>query len=51
MIVTEQDLEKEPMICYSYNKRMEVGQKYERIVTKRKSEIVVHTDCIVFESR
>lgn len=49
MIVTDLDLLKEPMICYSCNNPMEVGQKYERIVTNRKSEIIVHTDCIKVE--
>lgn len=49
MKVTEKDLYNESMICYSCNKQMEIGQSYERIVTNRKSEIIVHTDCIKVE--
>jgi hypothetical protein len=46
MIVTEKDLEKHPMICYSCDKLIEVGQKYEKITTHSKQKILVHTDCI-----
>jgi Fe2+ or Zn2+ uptake regulation protein len=46
MIVTEKDLEHDFMICSICGKFIEVGQSYEKIVTQRKSEITVHTDCI-----
>ena len=38
MIVAEKDIEKNLMICYSYNNPMEVGQKYEKITTRRKTK-------------
>lgn len=45
MIVEENDKNKNSN-CYVCNKPLKVGQLYEIIVTQRKSEIVVHTDCI-----
>jgi hypothetical protein len=46
MIVTENDLKKYIMICHCCNKRMEVGQSYEKITTHSKSKLVLHTECI-----
>ena len=46
MIVTEKDIEKKVLICYVCDKPLEVGDRYETIKTKRKSKLIIHTDCI-----
>ena len=46
MIVTENDIEEKMLICYTCNKPLNVGDRYEKITTYSKKEIVVHTDCI-----
>jgi len=47
MIATEKDAIYNQMICHVCGKYIEVGQSYEIIVTQRKSELIVHTDCIM----
>lgn len=46
MIVSEKDIKGKILICYNCDKPLEVGDRFEKVTTKRKSEIVVHTDCI-----
>jgi hypothetical protein len=46
MIVTKEDLENKFMNCYVCSELLEEGQSYEKITTQRKTEIVVHTNCI-----
>ena len=50
MVVAESDLENPTKllgkICNLCDKPFEVGQSYEKITTKRKSKLLIHTECI-----
>lgn len=50
MIVTENDVSEKGKLTYKLcdvcNKSFKAGQSYEMITTNRKSELIIHTDCI-----
>lgn len=49
MVSTEKELEKHPVTCTICNKSIKAGESYEKTKTHRKSNMVVHTDCIMKE--
>lgn len=50
MIVTEEDLNSDKglkdKICSLCSKEFQVGESFEKIMTHRKSKLILHTDCI-----
>jgi hypothetical protein len=46
MIATEKNVIYDTMVCHVCSKIIKSGESYEKIITVRKSELIVHTDCI-----
>ena len=50
MIVLEDDLDDErklkDKVCSLCGKSFVIGESYEKIVTRRKSKLVIHTECV-----